>query len=525
MSVRSILAFLTMFGLCLLIAGNLGGCPIDLCAVLGCAEGGGEEGGGEEGEEGGGEEGGGEVEKTLHEQILTEILPDGYEGTRTCLNCHADHALDILDTAHWKWAGPITQVVNPDGSAIAGEHGKLDLINNFCIAVPSNEGRCTQCHPSYGFTDNTFDLTDIENMDCLVCHDTSGAYKKHPSANGGGGQPALMIDGELTVVGPEDLQEVAYSVGPPTRQNCGACHFYAGGGDNVKVGTLSSDLVDPTYEMDVHMGSTDTGGLDFACQDCHTEADHGIAGMVFHSVDEGGAKPNCTRCHGDRPHSASDALGSLLNLHTGTVACETCHIPTFSRSMATKTAWYWDEAGEDRTDIPTQEGRPTYNKKKGSFVWEKDVTPTYMWYDGNWERRYVGISDTYDNAGTEEDPVVLAKPTAEVQGEGAKIYPFKKMIGRQVADPVNKRLMVPHLFGTANGDNPYWGTYDWTLAVQDGAAYTGQPFSGTIGFVNTVMYLRVSHEVAPKDEALTCEECHGNAAFWEQVGIEDPFGF
>jgi len=28
--------------------------------------------------------------------------------------------------------------------------GKKDLLNNFCVAVPSNEGRCTQCHSGPG---------------------------------------------------------------------------------------------------------------------------------------------------------------------------------------------------------------------------------------------------------------------------------------------------------------------------------------------------------------------------------------
>lgn len=58
------------------------------------------------------------------------------------------------------------------------DHGKNDLINNFCIAVPTNEGRCTQCHTGFGYADDTFDFGDPENVDCLVCHDQSGTYQK-----------------------------------------------------------------------------------------------------------------------------------------------------------------------------------------------------------------------------------------------------------------------------------------------------------------------------------------------------------
>ena len=57
-------------------------------------------------------------------------------------------------------------------------HGKNDLINNFCIAVPTNEGRCTHCHTGYGYADDTFAFDDRNTVDCLICHDQSGTYKK-----------------------------------------------------------------------------------------------------------------------------------------------------------------------------------------------------------------------------------------------------------------------------------------------------------------------------------------------------------
>ena len=66
------------------------------------------------------------------------------------------------------------------------------------MATLSNEGRCSQCHISYNWKDDSFDFSDTSNIDCLVCHDTTGTYKKHPSADGGGGQPAMMIDGSVT---------------------------------------------------------------------------------------------------------------------------------------------------------------------------------------------------------------------------------------------------------------------------------------------------------------------------------------
>ena len=388
------------------------------------------------------------------------------------------------------------------------------------MAIVSNEGRCSQCHISYGWkSDSTASFFDqVSNIDCLVCHDTTGTYKKHASANGGGGPAALMVDDVLTVVENADLTQIAFNVGTPSRTNCLACHAFAGGGDNVKHGDLSTDLITATEDQDVHMG-----GLDFTCQECHAESAHMIAGTTALHSDEGEA--SCTDCHDETlTHTESGLVASLLNLHTQRVACQTCHIPTFSRTQATTMEWYWDEAGEDRTDVPLQHGKSTYSKKKGRFVWGKNVKPTYLWYNGKWEHMVVNANDTYTEAGTVADPVVIAAPTATIADEDAKIYPFKKLIGRQPADTTNNRLVVPHLFGTGPGPDPYWISFDWGLAIAEGTAFAGQPYSGDYGFVNTVNYLSLHHEVAPKANALSCEACHGVDSFWANIGMEDPFG-
>jgi len=102
------------------------------------------------------------------------------------------------------------------------------------------------------------------------------------------------------------------------------------------------------------------------------------------------------------------------------------------------------------------------------------------------------------------------------------------MIGNQVADANNNTMLVPHPFGLQGGPNPYWGKYDWDLALQDGAAYTGQTYSGAYQFVDTTMYLTVNHEVAPKEEAYgmdgACGDCHGDGLIdWTELGwTDDP---
>ncbi len=414
-----------------------------------------------------------DTEAPDHATIFTADKP--YNGTSSCLECHDEHAQEFMQTYHWNWQGPSNIVGHEDHI-----HGKTDLINNFCIAIASNEGRCSECHAGYGWKDGTFDFTDATKIDCLVCHDNSGQYGKEQT-NAGMPKPTA------------DLQAAARSVGSPTRANCGACHFYAGGGDNVKHGDLASTLVAPTRAQDVHMG----GG--FTCQQCHKTADHRIAGAYLHSVETEGHTA-CTDCH----NPAGLHEDEIIDSHLDRIACQTCHIPTFSRSMPTVTEWYWKEAGQNINPIPTDEyGKQTYDKKKGRFVWSKDVVPTYMWYNGK-TRRYMLDS----NDSTAAQPVTIAAPDGSIADAGAKIYPFKKMVGNQPGDAVNKVLLVPHLFGTAAGPNPYWGKFNWSAALAEGTAAAGQAYSGSYEWVDTVMYLTINHEIAPKEQALTCFDCH-----------------
>ena len=77
-----------------------------------------------------------------------------YEGTQSCLMCHEREGLEMLTTGHFKWEGISDRIVGLEGQS----HGKNDLINNFCVAVPTNEPRCTQCHAGYGYKDKNYDF-------------------------------------------------------------------------------------------------------------------------------------------------------------------------------------------------------------------------------------------------------------------------------------------------------------------------------------------------------------------------------
>ena len=451
-------------------------------------------------------------DESIHELYFSVIL---YEGTDSCLMCHEKEGLAALQMGHFKWEGKTDRIVGLEGEA----HGKKDLLNNFCIAIPSNEGRCTQCHVGIGYADDTFDFEDPSNVDCLVCHDQSGTYQKAPTT---AGAPLPTVD----------LNLVARSIalGPdPTRKNCINCHAGAGGGDNVKHGDLSTDLISTTREYDVHMG---TDGADFNCTACHGAnhnpetggVNHGIAGISLHSVNEGEMKV-CSDCHGNQQtiHAGTGAEDMISDGWHERLACQVCHIPAIARKISTKTEWYWADAGQNIDPIPVDPvtGRPTYDKKKGSFVWTNNVRPVLRYSNGNWTRKVIGANDTYDS-----EPIQLAEPQGSYSDPDAMIYPFKLMVGNQPVDTGNKIILVPHLFGGAGGPNPYWAKYDWNLAMVDGAAYTGRPYSGSYGFAATEMLLSVNHEVAPKEQALGygplpdgCVDCHGTSYIeWDKLG-------
>jgi octaheme c-type cytochrome (tetrathionate reductase family) len=377
-------------------------------------------------------------------------------------------------------------------------------VNNFCVAVPSNEKRCAQCHAGYGYVDNTFDFTDSGNIDCLVCHSTN--YKKGKKT---GGAPDTTVDVALA----------AQSVGLTTRATCGRCHFSAGGGDNVKKGDIGSPLGSPAVTTDVHMGAASNP---FTCTSCHVATGHRIPGQGVHlPVQEG--RIGCVDCHSAEPHS-----NDLTNNHALDIACQTCHVPAFSRQMPTKMDWDWSTAGNksrgtDGVETSTVGGDTVqnYNYLKGDFVWEKTVRPSYAWYDGRVTR--MTLEDSYPaGKGTTTDRIDLGGPIATFADETAKIYPFKVMKGRQPVDTTSRKIIAPKLFGpggfwgaipaaadyTAQGVEDLWTSSNTAGALYAGQLNTGESYSGRAtgnrpwDWAYTEMWMGINHEVAQKASAL-----------------------
>jgi octaheme c-type cytochrome (tetrathionate reductase family) len=418
-----------------------------------------------------------------HKDLYENPFSTGQEVTAACLGCHEDAADQILHTAHWRWQSDPVEIEGREGVFATG---KKNTINNFCIGIQGNWESCTACHAGYGWADENFDFENGANIDCLVCHDNSGTYRK--------GKRGLPLDGV-------DLLEAAKSVAVPTRDNCGGCHFRGGGGNAVKHGDLDESLLHPSAEVDVHMGR-----FDFVCVDCHRTRDHVIGGRSISVSVDNKNQISCRDCHNPQLHA-----DNRINAHTDTVACQTCHIPEVAVKQATKTHWDWSTAGDDSIKEDVHE----YLKIKGSFAYEKNLKPEYRWYNGLASRYLLG--DKVNKEGL----TPLNLPQGSISDPGARIWPFKIHLAKQPFDTRHQYLLQP----VTSGEGGFWKDFDWDSALKLGAEITGMEYSGQFDFAATEMYWPQTHMVAPKDRALQCLACHseGGRMDWTALGYDgDP---
>ncbi len=446
-----------------------------------------------------------------HSGFIEGPFNSGPQVTETCLECHEDAATEVMATSHWTWESE--QII--DGKKVL--RGKKNVMNNFCIAVNSNEPRCTSCHVGYGWEDDSFDFTDQSRVDCLVCHDTTGTYKK-PGA--GAGNPAGFTGSKKMDKKPVDLLKVAQNVGLPERNNCLACHANGGGGNNVKHGDIDQSLIEPTMAIDFHMG---TDSLDFSCQECHETDQHDIPGGSLIVSPNNSSKVTCEQCHDSDPHGES-----ILNRHAAKVACQTCHIPTFAKRDATKMTWDWSQSEPRPKDkiVEKEHGHKVYIAKKGRFTYEQNVVPEYRWYNGS--------AGAY-SFGDKIDPskvTPLNYPLGDINDENSKIMPFKVHRGKQIYDTTNSYFITPKVFGFKGDKEAYWKNFQkkgseaaWKVAAAAGMKASGLEFSGNIGFAPTETYWSINHMVAEADKALGCLDCHGDNGRldWKALGYTgDP---
>jgi len=427
-------------------------------------------------------------------EVLQQKFEKPQDITKACLSCHNGRGDEFMKTEHWQWH-------KMDSVAGKGyeDLGKKDILNNFCIGVNSNEKLCSLCHAGYGYGDKNFDFHNPNNIDCLVCHDKTGTYKKSKPGTGpntGSGNPSPKVD----------LQKVVQNIGLPQRNNCGTCHYKGGGGNNVKHGDLEMALNKCTKDVDVHMAYDKKN---MKCTDCHETHNHNITGQLYTVSSSNKNKVTCEKCHTSTPHKSK-----LLNTHFAQVACQTCHIPVYAKVAPTKIYWDWSTAGKLKNGKPYTEWSKDklheYDSKHGTAVFAKDIKPDYVWFNGTADHHLIDekINDTTKSLvlnkllGSYKDNV---KPSDSLHR--SKIWPVKIMKGKQIYDPVNMLLIQPKLVGP-KGSGAYWADFDWNTSAKKGMEYIGLPYSGKYDFIKTEGYWPLNHMVSTSDKALSCTECH-----------------
>ncbi len=415
-------------------------------------------------------------------QILQKKFETPSEVTLACLTCHNGRAQEVMQSNHWNWEEPV--YIKGRGIVYLG---KKNAINNFCLGAEGNELACAKCHVGLGMeSSETFDYKDSSKIDCMVCHDNSETYAKGKEM-GGAPDPSL------------NLNEIAQHIGKPKRTNCGVCHFYGGGGNNVKHGDLEKAMFEPNKNIDVHMA---VEGMNMACIDCHETKNHNIGGRLYSLASNNLNRIYCENCHDNTPHKED-----ILNKHTLKVACQTCHIPVYAKVNATKTYWDWSTAAKLKDGKPyeevDEEGNHTYLSTKGSFKWGKNLKPDYVWFNGTADHYLLGdkIEDT-------TKPLVLNQLYGSYSDRKSKITPVKTMITNQCFDPEYLYLTVPKLFSPRPGEGAFWQDFDCLRALDVGMKEKGLPFSGKLSFIETKMYWPVNHMVSPKEQSVKCIECH-----------------
>jgi octaheme c-type cytochrome (tetrathionate reductase family) len=414
--------------------------------------------------------------------------------TAQCLICHPNAGKDVLKSAHWNWKGLTPSI---DGHEHSVDTGLLKVMDNYTITMRPDLVNTSGLHIGYQPMDMLSDTGNVLSIDCLVCHDTTGKYRKDPGRGG------LPMDGL-------DLREIATKVGRPSRYVCGQCHFYIGGGPNIKHGDLEPRLAKPAPPTDVHMGM-----VDMKCQDCHQTVSHQIAGVSFMSpVTEG--RVTCEKCHGSTPHGITGYLSRHLDDHVRTVSCETCHVPFFAGETPTRMSTDFSTAGQDRPVKKDALGMPDYDKKWGSLTWGKNVTPVYRWYNGN-RNAYVLGDKIFPSREVE-----LNAPLGEKYMPDSRIFPFKAHTANQPYDSEN------NILAAVKFEDGFWKHFNWDLAIKEGMEAVGLNYSGKYGFVKTRMYTSIPHGVVPARQALGCSDCHKVEAITcsrchkKAVGMDQP---
>lgn len=418
-----------------------------------------------------------------HQQIQG---PFGTAGAvaAACLACHPQQAAEMLNSTHWTW----TRTATVNGETVL--YGKKDSLARFAIDAASNPSRCLGCHISNDPGGMDADIPAPDMVDCLVCHDRTGAYRQT-------GSPASPSQRAA------DLAIIARNVGTPTQGNCTLCHF-------ADCGLAPADAAGtaPTFAADVHLSPS---GGDFTCQKCHVPAGgHSFTRKPAPTGDSPSAGRGCAACHAEAPHDLD-----ILNKHGDSITCQACHIPAAGRQRPVLFEWNWIMAGKTMLLHQNRPGARFRLHDRNGVRTVTDMEPVYLWDDGG---------DAVYTRGQRIQPgelTVLQGPAAK--SSHSRIAPFRVIYGVQLYDGKYRYLISPllhpegpDLFGSGGPDS----------VAGEGMKALVLPYSGQYAYTATAIYKRISHGVAPAGQALDCLDCHGRTGRmnWAELGFDaDPW--
>ncbi len=521
-----------------------------------------------------------------------------YTGPEVCVACHETQARAVHSSVHYQQNGPTDFVDNINGLAgERGFDFAATGINTYC-GTHENSPRftCAGCHVGNGrFPASTADFaamtltqqrTELANIDCLMCHQQ--AYKRFPNP-ADGFEPLVLENVSLSngvlieapgssvtrtgiqgipIVDPvtqdfdfipadptnpllADLPanfsmtitalQAAQTVHPTTRQSCLNCHAGAAGADGAKRGDISSLLANPTTTMDRHMSPQ---GSNMTCSDCHYAGNHRVRGRGVDlrvndippaTTTPAGDQFACTACHTASTVHSAVTNGATFARHVAKVACQTCHIPTYGKGIATEIGRDWQDPHVTQTACNGRGGWLPREDKGSNLV------PTYAWFDGRSEvyvlgenlsgvptlplptniatlfRPSAGTSaanfDANDPAFVLGVPSAILNPTTGVisralgaRNADAKIYPMKEHWGKLARNTRTNTLIGHSTF-------EFFRTGDFDLAVREGLAQTaGMNATDAYSVVPVHTFQSINHGVEPRASALgannTCGTCH-----------------
>lgn len=398
------------------------------------------------------------------------------EVTMQCLTCHPGQGENILRSSHWTWKR--TRTYNGQEKVFSKKNG----LTTFALAAGANPAQCLTCHISGNLLDERFDPTSAANIDCLVCHDTTGSYRK----TGG------KVDQNVNLI------YVARNVGKPSSDNCMTCH---GTGNEITGIKIHGGI-----ERDIHLQPE---GASMSCQQCHPSGGSHSFTRLLASTPGYNQTKGCAVCHSETPHRQQQ-----LNTHAEIISCKTCHIPQYGIDDPAVFSWNWLSAGT----IPLFQYSGDSSSRlvvDSGLLQAKRIQPVYLWDNGT-DKLYERGAKARKNEVT-----ILQQPAS--RSAQSKIAPFTATYGTQLIDSKYRYLISPAL--SDNGMMKFKGN-DWNDAARDGMAKLRLPFSGEAVFTSTLAYRRLNHGVAKADQALDCMDCHGrlNRVNWQQLGYAmDPW--